>query len=288
MHPHPDLIDFLSTQLGESLGPMTSLSGGDISRVCRLEGSARSFLLKINNGADGEAMFKAEKLGLEAIADSGKIQTPEVYYCGRYAKNAVLVIEFIENQSGDRKAFTRLGKKLAGLHRTTADRFGWKQDNFIGKLKQSNQWDPDWTAFYVEQRLWPQIELAVSKRLLNRRDLPDKQKFYDLGKNLFSDITPSLLHGDLWSGNFLISRQGVPYLIDPAVYYGHCEVDLAMSRLFGGFPESFYQAYFEEIPAANGAAERNDIYQLYYLLVHLNMFGSSYYHSVRRIFDRYF
>jgi fructosamine-3-kinase len=151
-----------------------------------------------------------------------------------------------------------------------------------------NHQDDDWPRFYVEHRLNVQLRMSRDAGLLSGNEIPGENVMVRTVENLCPNVTPSLIHGDLWGGNYLISSEGIPCLIDPAIYYGHHEVDLAMSRLFGGFDTGFYSAYHELMPYAPGSEERNDIYQLYYLLVHLNLFGPSYYHRVKQLLTRYF
>jgi fructosamine-3-kinase len=232
-------------------------------------------------------MAAAECAGLKAIAATKAIRTPEILHCGAYEKSGCLLLEFIEAQGARIDHFAVLARQLAALHKTTNDTFGWTNDNFIGRLPQRNSQDANWTAFYLESRLIPQLMMARDHGLLSATDIPDDTKMLSVFEELFSGVTPSLLHGDLWNGNYLISTDGTPYLIDPAVYYGHSEVDLAMSLLFGGFGESFYAAYHEIIPATPGMDERIGIYQLYYLLVHLNLFGAAYYERVKQGLRRF-
>jgi protein-ribulosamine 3-kinase len=179
--------------------------------------------------------------------------------------------------------YVELGSQLAALHQQKSDIFGWESDNFIGNLHQSNKHHKEWTSFYLEERIWPQLLLAKSKNLLSTIDLPNKEQLYLTCKKILAGVQPSLLHGDLWSGNYLISSDGIPYLIDPATYFGDHKVDIAMSKLFGGFDSAFYNAYWEHFARTEKENKYNDLYQLYYLIVHLNLFGSSYYNSVKRI-----
>jgi fructosamine-3-kinase len=197
------------------------------------------------------------------------------------------LLKFIETKRTTADQFAVLGQQLAALHKTTNDTFGWPRDNFIGRLPQRNFQNVDWTTFYLESRLIPQLKMSQNHGLFDSSDIPEDSRMVEVCEELFSGVTPSLLHGDLWSGNYLISTDGTPYLIDPAVYYGHSEVDLAMSLLFGGFGESFYAAYHEIIPATPGMDERIGIYQLYYLLVHLNLFGAPYYERVKQGLRRF-
>ena len=180
------------------------------------------------------------------------------------------------------------GEKLAKFHQKRGDVFGWDRHNFIGSLPQSNSKKTSWNVFYTEERLMPQLQLAIDKGMLSKQEAPDRDKMVSVLGELFKGVEPSLLHGDLWSGNYLINTDGVPYLIDPAVYWGHSEVDIAMSRLFGGFGASFYSSYDGLRPPDKASEDRMHIYQLYYLLVHLNLFGRSYYSSVTHILKQYF
>jgi fructosamine-3-kinase len=183
----------------------------------------------------------------------------------------------------------RFGHRLAELHQiSTCKAFGWETDNFIGSLPRSNKQNTDWSDFYVSERLLPQLKLAMDKNHLKKNEIPSEGILLQTCRNLFPETSPSLLHGDLWSGNYLVSADRTPYLIDPATYFGHHEADIAMTRLFGGFGKAFYEAYSEHFPKVGGESERNDIYQLYYLLVHLNLFGGSYKASVKNILGRYF
>ncbi len=180
------------------------------------------------------------------------------------------------------------GQQLGHLHKISTSQFGWDSDNFIGSLHQSNKTHDTWPDFYVSERLLPQLQLTVDQGLLSVGDVPSEHTMLSVMATLCPQVKPSLLHGDLWSGNYLISKDGIPYLIDPAVYRGHSEIDIAMSKLFGGFGASFYQVYNEVIPADNFSNDRIKIYQLYYLLVHLNLFGRSYYSGVKAILKSYF
>lgn len=283
-----ELLEHISTLLGVVLKKATPLSGGDVSEVYLLETVTDRFVCKVNTLANSP-LLHAEKIGLEVIAASNTIGVPKTYDCGEKGEKAFLVMEFIESRTATTSDMSSLGHQLATLHMSgEVTIFGGENDNYIGSLPQSNTTHNDWVSFYVHERLNPQLKTAVDNGQLLQNEIPSQEKLIERCKQLFPNITPSLLHGDLWSGNYLISHSGVPYLIDPAVYYGHYEVDLAMTKLFGGFGNSFYDAYNELVPLENGWKERQDIYQLYYLLVHLNMFGPSYKPSVLHILSTYF
>ncbi|WP_282160215.1 fructosamine kinase family protein [Ulvibacterium marinum] len=266
-----------------------SLSGGDISQAYLLETETEHFFCKVNRDGNAHKMFLVEKAGLEAISNTQVIATPNVLLCEPLEKGAFLIMEYIKPGRASQAEMAQLGHQLAALHQfSKSDYYGWETDNFIGSLPQGNSPNTDWGPFYVQERLLPQIKTAIDNKQLDISDIPSETKLSVTCKNLFPKTEPALLHGDLWGGNYLVSQGGKPYLIDPAIYYGHHEVDIAMTRLFGGFDSSFYHAYQEHFPKEPFEDERRDIYQLYYLLVHLNLFGRSYYGSVKAILKRYF
>ena len=283
-----EVIAFIESNLQESILDIQPVSGGDISSAYRLTTENRTFFLKSNSGLEAYKMFEAEKLGLEAIASTKTVKTPKVYFCYQFDGLSVILMEHIRTKPASSSDMELLGQQLAQLHQSTASHFGLTTNNFIGSLPQSNALHESWNNFYIEERLKPQLKLARRAGLLNEDEIPEDSRVYESCDMLFKDVKPSLLHGDLWSGNYLISENGKPNLIDPAVYYGHSEVDIAMSKLFGGFAEPFYRSYHEVIPKTKGFDARIDLYQLYYLLVHLNLFGRSYYGSVKRILSTYF
>ena len=282
------LVDYLSNLIGETISDYKPISGGDISRAFVLRTSKNQYFLKVNSGDNAHTMFLREMSGLKVISKTNTIKTPKVFKCGIFKDLSFLLMEFIETKSPSNNDFELLGNQLALLHKVTKNEFGFVEDNFIGNLPQPNRNHSSWVKFYLEERMIPQIQLALLNNLLSRKDVPSKQRMNNVCKGFFNDISPSLLHGDLWSGNFLIASDGTPYLIDTAAYYGHHEVDIAMSKLFGGFGTPFYKAYQGHFQSDSLTDGRIDLYQLYYLLVHLNLFGSSYVGSVNRILFKYF
>lgn len=252
------------------------VSGGDISAAWRVEmRDGQAAFLKTGPASSYE-MFSAEADGLSELAAPRALRLPGVLACGLEGDMAFVALEWLTLGRPGRDTERLLGEGLAALHRTTRDRFGWHRDNTIGLTPQPNPWSDDWVDFLREQRIGFQLRLAADKgftgelqtrgaRLLNR--LP----------NYFENYEPeaSLLHGDLWGGNWG-SCDGEPVIFDPAVYYGDRESDLAMTRLFGGFSRAFYDAYESAWPLAPGYRQRSDIYQLYHVLNHLNLFGRSY------------
>lgn len=283
------LTEKINLQLGFRILKSNAISGGDISQAYLLETKSERFFCKVNEAARAYKMFLAEKAGLEAVAKTKTIAAPKVLLCDELEAGGFLLMEYIEPKSASSKDMELLGHQLANLHKnSTADQFGWETDNFIGSLPQSNKKHPAWIDFYVHERLLPQLRMAHDSGRLQESEIPSEEILLKTCAQLFPETKPALLHGDLWGGNYLISKNGAPYLIDPAVYHGHHEVDLAMTRLFGGFSTSFYDSYSERLPKIEGEKERIDIYQLYYLLVHLNLFGKSYYGQVKNILAKYF
>ncbi|MEO0901357.1 MAG: fructosamine kinase family protein [Bacteroidota bacterium] len=279
----------LEAVLGSPILRNQSISGGDIANASAVETATDRFFIKTSTKPWAEELFKSESRGLKQIKATQTITVPKVYAEGAFDQTGYLVLEFIESKRPDSGDFERLGQKLAELHRVIQpNEYGAPFDNYIGHLPQSNTMESSWVTFYVEQRLLPQIQLACKKGLLNRETIPPTENLQEVCDIIMGKITPSLLHGDLWGGNFLIATDGTPVLIDPSTYVGHSEVDLAMSRLFGGFGSSFYAAYHEQIKPHPRQKDLIEMYQLYYLLVHLNLFGSSYKNSVLTIINKYF
>lgn len=278
----------LSNLVGTKINKIQSVSGGDISAAYLINSGRDKFFLKVNNKPWALDMFNVEVQGLNAIRKSKTIATPEIIAFETFKDDSFLLMEYVESKHATSKDMELFGSQLAQLHQMTSDDFGFDENNFIGSLPQSNEKHKNWNEFYIEERLYPQLQLARLKGLLNESEIPDSSLMKEVCHNYFINIKPALLHGDLWGGNYLISSDGRPFLIDPATYFGHSEVDIAMSRLFGGFGASFYDAYHEIIPKDRYTDNRIELYQLYYLMVHLNLFGRSYYGSVKNILNNYF
>jgi len=221
-------------------------------------------------------MFEAEADGLRELRSANAIRVPAVLACGVTDDESFIEIEHLELRPPTAATETRLGEQLAELHRHTASRYGWHRDNTIGLTAQENAWSSDWVEFFREQRLGFQLELAAAQGYARELATPGAQLSARLPE-LFESYEPaaSLLHGDLWAGNWG-SVDGEPVIFDPAVYYGDRESDIAMTMLFGGFGKPFYAAYQSSWPMAGGYERRLRLYQLYHVLNHLNLFGRSY------------
>ena len=283
-----DFSDYLSNLIDFNINTIQSVSGGDISTAFLIQTRKNSYFIKVNSKPWALDMFKVEAKGLKAISNTNTIRTPEVIACDTFKNESFILMEYVESKSASSKDMELFGRQLAQLHAVTNVEFGFEVDNFIGSLHQCNNKHKTWNDFYLEERLNPQLEFARSKGLLRDSEIPEAEYMKTTCFSYFKNIRSSLLHGDLWSGNYLIASDGTPYLIDPATYFGHSEVDIAMSKLFGGFGQSFYDSYHEIIPKDEFTKIRIELYQLYYLLVHLNLFGSSYYGSVKNILRKYF
>ncbi len=282
---------FKRLNLNSDFRSITPLSGGDINDAFAVTlNTGEKFFVKTNAQCP-EDFFETEAENLQALRQAlGGEWVPEVIGFGgkSQATLAFLVLEYLEPGVPHPQSFEELGRTLAGLHRVTHSRFGWHRDNYIGRTPQKNEWRENWNSFFLEQRLEPQFRWASEKKLFSKQDLKKILKFLEaLPQKLESlgNVLPSLCHGDLWGGNVHCALGGKCYLIDAACHYGHRETDLAMTRLFGGFPDSFYRAYQEAWPLEDGFASRLELWNLYPLLNHLNLFGRSYLASVLRIVE---
>jgi len=263
-----------------------SLGGGSISSASRIEcGDGRNYFVKLNCSS-GLAMFEAEADGLNELADAAAIRVPRPLCTGSGADRAWLVCEYIAFTAGQGGSPRLLGEQLAALHRHAADRFGWFRDNTIGATPQRNRRSDDWVNFFRDYRLAFQLDLAARNGFTGALQRRGERLLADLDA-FFTGYAPrpSLLHGDLWGGNYSFDRAGAPVIFDPAVYYGDREADLAMTELFGGFSTDFYAAYRAVWPLDAGYAVRKTLYNLYHILNHANLFGGSYAAQAEQMID---
>ncbi len=282
------IADQIEMSIGEPfrLSGSTPVSGGDINQALVLEDGRQRYFVKLNR-ADRLSMFEAEAEGLAELAATGSVQAPAVVATGSDDDSAWLVLEYVDLQPLHESAEARLGEALAQMHAIRQPFFGWYRDNTIGTTTQPNPHEDDWPAFFRRYRL--EHQLALAQR--NSHDGRLQSLGRDLAEcipELFSTYTPqpSLLHGDLWGGNAGMDARGQPWIYDPAVYYGDRESDLAMTELFGGFGPAFRAAYEAEWPLDPDYVVRRDLYQLYHVLNHLNLFGGGWAGSARRLMER--
>ncbi len=264
-----------------------SVSGGDINSAVKVISSIGNFFVKWNNADKYPQMFQKEAEGLKLLEGTHQLKSPQIIAADEIGEYSFLILEFIQTGKIHSKFWIQFGTSLAKIHQHTHEFFGLDHDNFIGSLPQSNNPHKEWISFFVEERLNTQLRLAYDTNLINKLVLRGFERLFKVLNEIFPEEPPALLHGDLWSGNFMIDFQGNPCLIDPAVYYGYREMDLAMSRLFGGFDPSFYEAYHECFPLDKGWEQRIEICNLYPLLVHANLFGGHYVSQVASILNKF-
>lgn len=283
------LLESIQIGLSQSLGTVTGLewvrdlSGGDINRAALLQSRSTSWFLKYRNNAPA-GMFEAEAQALAEIAATGCIRVPDAIAWGAAGNTGWLVLEHLELTSNGPASL--LGEQLAALHDISSNRFGWARDNYIGTTPQLNKRSDNWTGFWRDCRLQPQLTMA--------RDAGFGSRLFDRGERLLANLgqlmqdhkpAASLLHGDLWAGNKAFTPAGQPVIFDPASYYGDRETDIAMTELFGGFEPAFYAAYRAYSPLSDGYPLRRELYNLYHLLNHLNLFGAAYLSRCESIID---
>ena len=275
----------LSTQIGKvvQITETSSIGGGCINEAYSLKTNTGKYFVKFNSATAFPGMFEKEAAGLRILADTNTIPVPDVICANIAGKHAYLLLQFIETGKQKNDFWRDFGTLLADLHQNTSDTFGLEQDNFIGSLIQENKQQTDFISFFISQRLEPQLKIARNQGALNQSDTRYFDSLFNKLNNIVPIEKPALLHGDLWSGNFMVNSSGAPCIFDPAVYYGHREADIAMTQLFGGFPDEFYQSYNEACPLEKDWKKRTDIFNLYPLLVHVNLFGGSYAAQVLRI-----
>lgn len=271
-----------------SVKEVQPVSGGSISQAYKVITSIDRYFIKYNPNAV-EDFFQKEAEGLHLLKQTATLRVPDVYGYSKAgsAVHGFIVLEWVEGRAA-RHTEEQLGRGLALLHHSYNHQYGLEADNYIGSLPQPNGWYNDWGVFFRERRLLPQIKLAKERGYLPKARQKKLERLLDtLHQWIPQYEQPALLHGDLWGGNWIVGYGGNPYLIDPAVFYGERELELAFTELFGGFSRRFYAAYEEVHPLSSSYEERKQLYQLYYLLVHLTLFGESYGPSVDRVLSYY-
>jgi fructosamine-3-kinase len=261
--------------------------GGDINQCFILDTTAGHYFIKINAALFGRDFFEKEARGLMALLETGALKTPQPLFDGKFHQEIYLVMEYLQSGIKGPAFWPSFAKGLALLHKKSNAEFGWHEYNYIGRLSQQNNFKSDWVSFYIDNRLLCNFQKAADKHLLENSDLQAAEKLCARLSGLMPAEPPSLLHGDLWSGNFMSLADGRAAIFDPAVYYGHRETDIAMTYLFGGFNDAFYDTYNAEFPLEAGWQERLPLFQLYPLLIHLLLFGGHYRDSVENILKKF-
>jgi fructosamine-3-kinase len=264
-----------------------AVHGGDINRSYCLHTRTEKYFLKVNDAARYPLMFAKEAKGLQALQNQSTIRTPGVIRYGETDHDQYLLLEWIEKGHRHADSSEQFGRALAGLHSIPQSSFGWEEDNYIGSLVQVNTKHQSWHSFYTECRIMPLVKTLVDNGSFSQQDMRAAESFCKKLDQLFPSEPASLLHGDLWSGNYMTADNGNMAWFDPAVYYGHREMDIGMTLLFGGFDADFYQAYHEHYPLQSGWQQRAELTQLYPLLVHAVLFGGHYCGNAREIINRF-
>ncbi|MGB0524206.1 MAG: fructosamine kinase family protein [Flammeovirgaceae bacterium] len=275
---------FQSTGQEVNIQFLHMVTGGCINQTVHLQSNKGHFFLKWNE-LNSLHNFQQEAKGLDLLRANTDLTVPEVLGYDQLENKAYLLLSYIDSYPTKPNYWEHFGQSLAQLHKQSHDYFGLDFDNYIGSLPQKNAQESDWLSFFIENRLRVQFGLAYYNGLIDQHYLKKLDQLAAKLDGFFPEEAPALLHGDLWSGNALVDHDGTPALVDPAVYYGHREMELAFTKLFGGFPETFYAAYHEAYPIAPGFEQRKAIYNCYPLMVHVNLFGKSYLSGIDRVFD---
>ncbi|MCW6036580.1 fructosamine kinase family protein [Spirulina subsalsa FACHB-351] len=280
----------IAKQISQAIGqPFTvetrrSVSGGCINQGYAIADGQRTYFVKVNTASQVE-MFAAEALGLKQMYETQSIRVPQPLTWGVAGNSSYIVMEWLEFGRGDHTSWEKMGQNLAAMHRyQRATKFGWDCNNTIGSTPQVNDWTENWADFFTEHRIGFQLRLAKRRG----GGFPDLGTVLDAVRDRLGDWQPqpSLVHGDLWSGNAACTVQGEPVILDPATYWGDREVDLAMTELFGGFPAPFYRGYNQAWPLDAGYQERKNLYNIYHILNHFNLFGGGYGSQANRMLQK--
>ncbi|MBV6644368.1 MAG: fructosamine kinase family protein [Cyclobacteriaceae bacterium] len=287
-----DQIQFFESVLFQVIGKPTPIrglqfvAGGCINNTVKVETESEDYFIKWTEESHQD-MFEKEERGISLLSESGFATVPEVLGYGSIHGKSFLVEDFISKSAPSKTFWNDFAQSLAALHTNTQPHFGLDHDNFIGRLRQKNSPYSSWVDFFIQNRLQIQLELCLYNNLIDTSFARRFELLYAQLPGLLPEERPSLLHGDLWSGNFMVGPEGKVYIFDPAVYYGNREIEMAFTRLFGGFDPQFYFSYFDACPVEPGFEERVDIYNLYPLLVHVNLFGTSYLSGIQQTINRY-
>ncbi|MBC8109437.1 MAG: fructosamine kinase family protein [Verrucomicrobia bacterium] len=289
---HEEQTQFFESILFESLGSDTVveeyqvISGGNVSNAVRLETNEGFFFVKWNE-SQSEDYFVTEAKGLQLLHEIADVKTPEIFGFGHKYNKSYIILEFLTTTTPEEKFWENLGIATAHLHQHTAPKFGLKDDNYIGSLRQNNAFEDSWIDFFIQKRLLPQAGLAYYNGEISLPMLHRLEKLASQLPAYLPPAKPALLHGNLITGNVLTGVNQDAIFIDPAVYYGCYEAEIAFTKLFGGFEAVFYETYQAINPMESGFEDRVGIYNLYPLLIHINLFGSGYLSGVEKVLRRF-
>lgn len=267
---------------------MASVGGGSINQTYRLRACHHTVFCKINSASKFPHLFQTESRGLTLIKEQGLVKTPEVIACFETGGHQVLLLEWIHSGERTEGFWRTFGAQLARLHQVSCNYFGLDEDNYMGNVPQCNQPATSWIDFFREKRLHPLLDKCTEGQLLHAKHRRQFDKLYKRLPQIFdAKQKPALVHGDLWSGNYMCSHASEPVLIDPAVYFGHPSVDLSMTTLFGGFRSAFYEAYNYHCPFPPNHQEQWQVCNLYPLLIHLYLFGTTYLSRIEQTLQKF-
>lgn len=266
---------------------LNTTGGGCINETCVLSTTNGKFFIKYNSATAYPGIFETEAAGLQILSDTNTIEIPGVISYAESGSNAFLLLQYVESGIPGRNFWNAFGTKMADLHGNTSGYYGLDHDNYIGSMVQKNNFHTDFFSFFIAERIEPQLKEARNKGAFSLSETRYFDSLFNKLPEIIPPEKPALIHGDLWNGNYMITAKGSPCLVDPSVYYGHRESDIAMTRLFGGFHPDFYHAYNQAWPMEKDWQKRMDIFNLYPLLVHVNLFGGSYARQILQIIRQF-
>lgn len=273
--------------LGQEIVSVLSVSGGDINDAYKVVTEEKIFFAKVNSSKNSKEILRTEALGLELLKSKGNINVPKVILLKNIDDKTVLILNWVDIGPASNKTSLDFANQLTKLHKNNNLKFGLDFNNYIGTLPQINNFTDEWLEFYNLFRIQYQLKLAIDSGKLETNLIRKSENMFRNIEQDFPGVKPSLLHGDLWSGNYLIDKSSKNVFIDPATYYGHREIDIAMMKLFGGFSNDIYETYNSIMPLEKDWKGRSKFYQLYYILVHVNLFGGNYKDSAVSIINFY-
>jgi fructosamine-3-kinase len=284
--PFSQIQNFLSGKLQTSIKEIKPMGGGCINQTYKITTADKHFFCKINSASKFPHLFEKERNGLALIEKQNIIKVPKLIAYDILGDQQILILEWIEEGVKDNQFWKTFGEQLASLHQISSERFGLDEDNFMGSIPQNNKQHQNWTSFFIEQRIQPLVKICIDNKLFGLIQQSQFEAFYQRLSQIFNDEKTALVHGDLWSGNYMCSKNQ-PVLIDPAVYFGHRSVDLAMTTLFGGFDKNFYEAYHYHHPLPANYIAQWEACNLYPLLIHLILFGKTYLAKIQQTLDHF-
>lgn len=275
-------------QLNLGIETIVPIKGGDINDAFRIESFNKKYFLKVNSATNFPNLFIKEARALNTIKETKTFPIPKVLNLGEVGKDfQYLLLEWIEPSTPTVVNWEKLGRNLAKLHQNTNNQFGWSEDNYIGIVLQPNKFENNWNDFYAQNRILPMMKLLKNKQLITSKQIKSAENLCKQFDSIFPKEKPALIHGDFWNGNIISGEKGEFNLIDPAIYYGNREMDIAMAKLFGGFDDTFFDAYQEITPLEPGYEERLPVTQLFPLLIHAYLFEGYYVKDVQTILKKF-